>query len=52
MGPWMGHLLDKYPGETGHQYVFLLLSMFAVIGLITSIFFKWYERMDRGLKIT
>ncbi len=44
MGPWMGHLLDKYPGEPGHQYVFLLLSLFAVIGLFTSMVFKWYEK--------
>ncbi len=44
MGPWMGHLLDKHPGEPGHQYVFLLLSLFALIGLITSLVFKWYEK--------
>jgi len=43
MGPWMGHLLDKYPGAPGHQYVFLLLSLFAVIGLITSLLFKLNE---------
>lgn len=52
MGPWMGHLLDKYPGETGHQYVFLLLSLFAVIGLITSLIFKWHEQKDSGVTIT
>ena len=44
MGPWMGHLLDEYAGETGHQFVFLLLSSFAVIGLITSIIFKGYGK--------
>jgi len=44
MGPWMGHLLDKYPGEPGHQYVFLLLASFAVIGLITSLVFGWYSK--------
>jgi MFS family permease len=48
MGPWMGHLLDKYPGEPGHQYVFILLSIFAIIGLITSWIFKGYEKTDRG----
>jgi hypothetical protein len=49
MGPWMGHLLDKHPGEPGHQYVFLLLSLFALIGLITSIIFKWYGmRVNRN----
>jgi MFS family permease len=50
MGPWMGHLLDKYPGEPGHQYVFLLLSSFALIGLITTIVFKWYERKVNQVK--
>jgi MFS family permease len=44
MGPWMGHLLDKYPGEPGHQYVFILLTSFAVIGLITSMVFGWYTK--------
>jgi MFS family permease len=52
MGPWMGHLLDKNPGVTGHQYVFILLSLFAIIGLITSLVFKWYEKKDRGVAIT
>ncbi len=41
MGPWMGHLLDKYPGITGHQHVFLILSIFAFIGLLTSLVFKF-----------
>jgi len=40
MSPWMGHLLDKYPGVTGHQYVFLLLALFAFIGLVTGLLFK------------
>ncbi len=40
IGPWMGHLLDKYPGSAGHQYVFLLLSFFAFIGLTTSFLFR------------
>jgi len=39
MSPWMGHLLDRYPGALGHQYVFLLLSLFAFIGLIISLVF-------------
>ena len=41
MSPWMGHLLDKYPGETGHQYVFLLLALFAFLGLLVSILFNY-----------
>ena len=39
MGPAMGYLLDNSPGETGHQHVFILLSVFAFIGLITTIIF-------------
>ena len=40
MSPWMGHLLDKYPGATGHQYVFLVLVLFSVVGFITSLIFR------------
>ena len=40
MSPWMGHLLDSNPGETGHQYVFLVLSGFALVGLLTCIVFN------------
>lgn len=40
MSPWMGHLLDKYPGVAGHQYVFLLLALFAFIGFVTSLIFR------------
>lgn len=40
MSPWMGTLLDKNPGIVGHQNVFLLLSLFALIGLLTSILFR------------
>lgn len=39
MGPLMGVLLDNNPGALGHQYVFGLLSMFGVIGLIACRFF-------------
>jgi len=34
-----GALLDNSPGKLGHQHVFLVLSGFAFIGLITSIIF-------------
>jgi len=44
MSPWMGHLLDKYPGATGHQYVFLILAMFAFFGLVTSLLFRLNEK--------
>lgn len=39
-GPIMGYLLDAYPGELGHQYVFIMLAVFAVIGLLASIGFR------------
>jgi sugar phosphate permease len=38
-GPMIGVLLDNNPGELGHQYVFLVLAGFTLIGLITSIIF-------------
>ena len=38
-GPIMGYLLDTYPGVVGHQYVYLMLVVFSVIGLIASIRF-------------
>jgi len=40
VGPAMGYLLDSSPGKTGHQQVFIMLAIFAVIGLVTSIIFK------------
>jgi len=40
MSPLMGFLLDEFPGATGHQYVFLVLSFFAFVGLMVSINFR------------
>ena len=40
IGPWMGRLLDNAPGAAGHRHVFLLLSAFALSGLISSLLFK------------
>ncbi len=40
VGPAMGYLLDSSPGKTGHQHVFIMLAVFAVIGLSTSIMFR------------
>ena len=37
--PGFGYLLDKYPGIYGHQLVFLILAIFSVLGLISSIMF-------------
>ncbi len=38
--PIMGYLLDTYPGITGHQYVFMILVLFSLLGLIASIKFS------------
>lgn len=42
MSPLMGYLLDFYPGAPGHRYVFLVLAIFAIIGLVVSLIFKKY----------
>lgn len=41
MSPWMGYLLDKDPGAAGHQHVFIVLSVFSIIGLMVSVLFFW-----------
>lgn len=40
ISPWMGRLLDRSPGASGHEDVFLLLSAFALIGLLASWLFQ------------
>ena len=40
MGPLMGILLDKSPGELGHQHVFGLISGFALVGFLASLRFQ------------
>lgn len=40
MGPMMGYLLDNFKGELGHQYVFLMNAIFALIGLLATLFFR------------
>ena len=40
IGPWMGHLLDRTPGAAGHADVFMLLSAFALAGLVTALLFR------------
>ena len=37
--PVMGYLLDNFPGALGHQYVFSMLVIFSLLGLIASIRF-------------
>ncbi|MBR9920685.1 MAG: MFS transporter [Bacteroidetes bacterium] len=40
MGPVMGYLLDRSPGEAGHQHVFILLAGFAFSGLLATLIFR------------
>ena len=37
--PIMGYLLDSFPGVLGHQYVFGMLVIFSILGLLASIKF-------------
>ena len=37
--PLIGYIIDKYPGILGHQYVFLMLVFFSILGLSASIKF-------------
>ena len=40
MGPLMGWLLDRSPGAVGHQDVFLVVTSFAVLGIIATVLFR------------
>jgi MFS family permease len=42
ISPWMGHLLDTYPGVEGHRFVFLLLALFAFAGVVIGLVLKRY----------
>jgi len=44
MGPLMGYLLDQSPGATGHNRVFLIVTLFAALGLIASYLFAQLSR--------
>jgi len=51
MSPLMGYLLDSYPGAQGHRYVFLVLAIFSVIGILTSIIFRRYSLHQPLIKV-
>jgi len=38
--PLYGYLLDSYPGIKGHQFVYLILAIFSIIGIYISLKFK------------
>jgi sugar phosphate permease len=45
LGPLIGVTLDGNPGIQGHQYVFLLLALFSLIGGLTTYFFyRWSQK--------
>ncbi|MEL6697557.1 MAG: MFS transporter [Bacteroidota bacterium] len=46
-GPLMGYLLDENPGATGHQYVFMVVGVFALVGLLATITFRMVNRKHR-----
>lgn len=47
MSPWMGHILDNHPGAEGHRLVFVVLSVFAVVGLGASLLFISLNRSKK-----
>ena len=38
--PLYGYLLDTYPGIQGHQFIYMILGVFSLIGLYTTLKFK------------
>jgi MFS family permease len=49
MSPLMGYLLDTFHGAQGHRYVFLVLTIFAAMGLLVSIIFKKYTTINKKI---
>ena len=45
MGPLMGVLIDNHPGALGHQYVFMVLAGFSLVGFIATVIFRKYFRV-------
>ena len=43
--PLYGYLLDAYPGIKGHQLVYLVLTMFSLIGIYISLKFKKLNKL-------
>ena len=38
--PLYGYLLDTYPGIQGHQFIYLILGAFSIIGIFATLKFK------------
>jgi len=47
-GPIVGLLLDNNPGELGHQYVFLMMAGFCVVGTIAA--FLYHKEFSNAKK--
>jgi Na+/melibiose symporter-like transporter len=47
MGPLMGYLIDRSPGAAGHQQVFLVLTIFAAIGMTAAFLFLHFLRSEK-----
>ena len=47
MGPLMGYLIDRSPGAAGHQHVFLVLTIFAAIGMTAAFIFQHFIRSEK-----
>ncbi|MDV6032482.1 MAG: MFS transporter [Phycisphaera sp. RhM] len=45
MGPLMGWLLDRSPGEMGHRHLFAAVTSFAITGLIATVVFRWHHKL-------
>jgi sugar phosphate permease len=50
MSPLMGYLLDTYPGSQGHHYVFLVLALFALVGLLVALVFQKSTRKKTAIE--
>ena len=45
MGPLMGWLLDSNPGAIGHQYLFGVLALVSVLGVVFTLLFKQSKKL-------
>jgi len=50
VGPAMGYLLDSNPGPAGHEYVFMMLAAFSLIGLVAAIGFHRFSKKTSAEK--
>jgi len=48
VSPIIGYFLDRYPGLLGHQYVFMILVLFSILGLLASIKFANLKKMTEN----